>query len=167
MFSKILIANRGEIAVRIIRACKEMGVSTVAIYSEADRNALHVALADQSYCIGGPEASSSYLNEDQIISAAILSGAQAIHPGYGFLSENAYFARLCRKNGLVFIGPEAWKGSATKPSSRRSWQMPDFLSFQVPRLFLHRRKPSRRPKPSVIRSCSRHAQEAAEEASGS
>ena len=96
MFSKILIANRGEIAVRIIRACKEMGVSTVAIYSEADRNALHVALADQSYCIGGPEASSSYLNEDQIISAAILSGAQAIHPGYGFLSENAYFARVFR-----------------------------------------------------------------------
>ncbi len=106
MFSKILIANRGEIAVRIIRACKEMGVSTVAVYSQADRNALHVALADQSYCIGGPEASASYLNEEQIISAAILSGAQAIHPGYGFLSENAYFARLCRKNGIVFIGPD-------------------------------------------------------------
>lgn len=106
MFSKILIANRGEIAVRIIRACKEMGVATVAVYSEADRNALHVALADQSCCIGGPEASESYLNENQIISAALLSGAQAIHPGYGFLSENAHFARLCRKNGLVFIGPE-------------------------------------------------------------
>lgn len=106
MFSKILIANRGEIAVRIIRACKEMGVATVAVYSEADRNALHVALADQSYCIGGSEASSSYLNENQIISAAILAGAQAIHPGYGFLSENAHFARLCRKNGLVFIGPQ-------------------------------------------------------------
>lgn len=106
MFSKILIANRGEIAVRIIRACKEMGVATVAVYSEADRNALHVALADQSYCIGGPEASESYLNENQIISAAILAGAQAIHPGYGFLSENAHFARLCRKNGLVFIGPD-------------------------------------------------------------
>ncbi|MFQ7574419.1 MAG: acetyl/propionyl/methylcrotonyl-CoA carboxylase subunit alpha [Lachnospira sp.] len=106
MFSKILIANRGEIAVRIIRACKEMGVATVAVYSEADKNALHVALADQSYCIGGSEASDSYLNENQIISTAILSGAQAIHPGYGFLSENAHFARLCRKNGLVFIGPE-------------------------------------------------------------
>lgn len=106
MFSKILIANRGEIAVRIIRACKEMGVATVAVYSEADRNALHVALADQSYCIGGAEASESYLNETQIISTAILAGAQAIHPGYGFLSENAHFARLCRKNGLVFIGPE-------------------------------------------------------------
>ena len=105
MFSKILIANRGEIAVRIIRACKEMGVATVAVYSEADQNALHVALADQSYCIGGPEASESYLNEDQIISTALLAGAQAIHPGYGFLSENAHFARACRKNGLVFIGP--------------------------------------------------------------
>ena len=105
MFSKILIANRGEIAVRIIRACKEMGVATVAVYSEADKNALHVALADQSYCIGSAEASESYLNENQIISTAILAGAQAIHPGYGFLSENAHFARLCRKNGLVFIGP--------------------------------------------------------------
>ena len=106
MFSKILIANRGEIAVRIIRACKEMGVATVAVYSEPDRNALHVALADQAYCIGGPEASDSYLNEKQIISTALLAGAQAIHPGYGFLSENAHFARLCRKNGLVFIGPD-------------------------------------------------------------
>lgn len=105
MFSKILIANRGEIAVRIIRACKEMGVSTVAVYSEADKDALHVALADQSYCIGNADASNSYLNENQIISTAILAGAQAIHPGYGFLSENAHFARLCRKNGLVFIGP--------------------------------------------------------------
>ena len=105
MFSKILIANRGEIAVRIIRACKEMGVATVAVYSEADKNALHVALADQSYCIGGPEASESYLNENQIISTAVLTGAQAIHPGYGFLSENAHFARACRKNGLSFIGP--------------------------------------------------------------
>jgi D-alanine-D-alanine ligase-like ATP-grasp enzyme len=106
MFSKILIANRGEIAVRIIRACKEMGVATVAVYSEADRNALHVALADESYCIGRAEASESYLNENQIISTALLAGAQAIHPGYGFLSENAHFARLCRKNGIVFIGPD-------------------------------------------------------------
>ena len=106
MFSKILIANRGEIAVRIIRACREMGIATVAVYSEADRGALHVALADQSYCIGGAEASESYLNQSRIISAAVLAGAQAIHPGYGFLSENAGFARLCRKNGLVFIGPD-------------------------------------------------------------
>lgn len=106
MFSKILIANRGEIAVRIIRACKEMGIATVAVYSEADKNALHVALADQSYCIGTAESSDSYLNENQIIGVAMLAGAQAIHPGYGFLSENAHFARLCRKNGLVFIGPD-------------------------------------------------------------
>ncbi len=106
MFSKILIANRGEIAVRIIRACKEMGVATVAVYSEVDKNALHVALADESYCIGGAEASESYLKENQIVSTAMLAGAQAIHPGYGFLSENAHFARLCRRNGLVFIGPE-------------------------------------------------------------
>ncbi len=106
MFSKILVANRGEIAVRIIRACKEMGVSTVAVYSQADRDALHVALADQSCCVGGPEAAESYLCANQIVSAALLTGAQAIHPGYGFLSENARFARLCRKNGLVFIGPE-------------------------------------------------------------
>ena len=106
MFSKILVANRGEIAVRIIRACREMGVETVAVYSEADRHALHVLLADESCCIGGPEAASSYLNQKQIIAAALLHGAQAIHPGYGFLSENADFARLCRKNGLIFIGPE-------------------------------------------------------------
>lgn len=106
MFSKILVANRGEIAVRIIRACKEMGIATVAVYSQADKDALHVALADESFCIGGPEAADSYLNENQIISTALLSGAQAVHPGYGFLSENAHFAYSCRKNGLVFIGPD-------------------------------------------------------------
>ena len=106
MFSKILIANRGEIAVRIIRACKEMGIASVAVYSEADANALHVALADESYCIGPAEAAGSYLHEERLISAAVLAGAQAIHPGYGFLSENAHFARLCRENGIVFIGPD-------------------------------------------------------------
>ncbi|MGN0802613.1 MAG: acetyl/propionyl/methylcrotonyl-CoA carboxylase subunit alpha [Candidatus Faecivicinus sp.] len=105
MFSKILIANRGEIAVRIIRACKEMGIATVAVYSEADRSALHVAMADESYCLGPAEAAESYLHQHRIITAAQLSGAQAIHPGYGFLSENAHFAGLCRRNGLVFIGP--------------------------------------------------------------
>ncbi|MBQ7186424.1 MAG: acetyl-CoA carboxylase biotin carboxylase subunit [Ruminococcus sp.] len=107
MFSKVLIANRGEIAVRIIRACKEMGISTVAVYSEADRDALHVALADESYCIGEASAADSYLNEERIVSAALVSGAQAIHAGYGFLSENAHFSQLCAKNGIVFIGPAA------------------------------------------------------------
>lgn len=105
MFSKILIANRGEIAVRIIRACKEMGIATVAVYSQADAEALHVALADESCCIGGPAPADSYLNQERIVSAALATGAQAIHPGYGFLSENAGFAALCGRNGLVFIGP--------------------------------------------------------------
>ncbi len=107
MFSKILIANRGEVAVRIIRACKEMGIATVAVYSTADADALHVAMADSSFCIGGADAADSYLNEERIISAAMISGAQAIHPGYGFLSESAHFAEQCLKNGLVFIGPSA------------------------------------------------------------
>ena len=107
MFSKILIANRGEIAVRVIRACKEMGIASVAVYSEADRDALHAALADESFCIGPAAAEESYLKEDRVMSAALVSGAQAIHPGYGFLSENAHFARLCRQNGVAFIGPGA------------------------------------------------------------
>ena len=106
MFSKILIANRGEIAVRIIRACKEMGIATVAVYSEADRDALHAALADESYCIGPAAAEDSYLCGERILSAALISGSQAIHPGYGFLSENARFARECIRNGIVFIGPD-------------------------------------------------------------
>ena len=105
MFSKILIANRGEIAVRIIRACKEMGIATVAVCSQADREALHTALADECCCVGGPAPADSYLNQERIVSAALAMGAQAIHPGYGFLSENPGFADLCRKNGLVFIGP--------------------------------------------------------------
>ncbi len=107
MFSKILIANRGEIAVRIIRACKEMGITTVGIFSEADREALHVSLADESYCIGGSLSKDSYLNMRAVITIALASKAQAIHPGYGFLSENPEFARLCEENGIVFIGPKS------------------------------------------------------------
>lgn len=107
MFSKILVANRGEIAIRIIRACKEMGISTVAVYSMADAEALHVALADEHICVGRASAAESYLNQKNIISAALATGAQAIHPGYGFLSENAGFAALCEKNGIAFIGPSA------------------------------------------------------------
>ena len=110
MFSKILIANRGEIAVRIIRACKEMGVSTVAVYSKADKNALHVALADQSYCIGEAEASESYLNENQIISTALLAGAQAIHPGYGFCRKTPALRGCAAKTAWCLSAriPKAW-----------------------------------------------------------
>lgn len=107
MFSKILIANRGEIAVRIIRACKEMGIATVAVHSQADKESLHVSLADESVCVGKALPGESYLRQKDIITAALLTGAQAIHPGYGFLAENADFARLCEENGLVFIGPGA------------------------------------------------------------
>lgn len=107
MFSKILVANRGEIAVRIIRACKEMGILTVAVFSEGDKEALHVSLADESFCIGGPHPRDSYLNACNIIAAALATGAQAIHPGYGFLSESPEFARQCGENGLAFIGPSA------------------------------------------------------------
>ncbi len=107
MFHKILIANRGEIAIRVIRACKEMGIKTVAIYSTADANSLHVKLADESVCIGPAPSSQSYLNINAIISAAELTDAEAIHPGYGFLSENAKFAEVCEQCGITFIGPSA------------------------------------------------------------
>lgn len=105
MFKKILIANRGEIAVRIIRACREMGIKTVAVYSEADRDSLHVRLADETVCIGGPQPAQSYLNISNIISAAEGRKAEAIHPGYGFLAENPYFAEVCEARGIKYIGP--------------------------------------------------------------
>ena len=107
MFRKILIANRGEIAVRIIRACKEMGIATVAVYSSADKEALHVRLADEAVCIGPASAKDSYLKMDRILSATMASGAEAIHPGFGFLSENSKFADLCEKCNIAFIGPSA------------------------------------------------------------
>lgn len=107
MFSKILIANRGEIAVRIIRACREMGISTVAVYSEADKDSMHVQLADESYCIGPSRVADSYLNVPAILTVAIESGAQAIHPGYGLLSENAKFVSLCEQCNIEFIGPNS------------------------------------------------------------
>src|SRR6201995_3161701 len=106
MFDKILIANRGEIALRVHRACKEMGISTVAVHSEADRNAMHVRLADESVCIGPASAAKSYLNIPSIIAAAEITNAQAIHPGYGFLSENARFAEIVEAHGMTFIGPK-------------------------------------------------------------
>lgn len=107
MFHKILIANRGEIAVRIIRSCMYMGIETVAIYSEADKDSLHVQLADEAVCVGGSRPSESYLHMENIITAAISKGAEAIHPGFGFLSENATFAELCETIGIVFIGPSS------------------------------------------------------------
>lgn len=107
MFNKILIANRGEIAVRIIRACREMGIATVAVYSEADRDALHTQIADEAICIGPSKSVFSYLNMNNIISAACLTGANAIHPGFGFLSENTKFADMCKECNIKFIGPDA------------------------------------------------------------
>ena len=106
MFNKILIANRGEIAVRIIRACRELGIATVAVFSEPDREALHTQLADEAICIGPARAADSYLNMQNIISAAVLTKSQAIHPGYGFLSENSTFAAMCKECNIKFIGPE-------------------------------------------------------------
>ncbi len=104
-FEKILVANRGEVALRVIRAAKEMGIATVAVYSEADRECLHAQLADESVCIGPPQSAKSYLNMANVISAALVRGAEAIHPGYGFLAENAAFARACADSGITFIGP--------------------------------------------------------------
>jgi len=107
LFKRILIANRGEIAVRIIRACRELGIETVAVYSEVDREALHVLLADQAVCIGPARARDSYLNAKNIISATVLTGAEAIHPGFGFLAENSKFAEMCQECNITFIGPKA------------------------------------------------------------
>ena len=104
MFKKVLIANRGEIAVRVIRACKEWGISTVAVHSDVDRDSMHVKLADESVCIGSHQPANSYLNIPAILSAVDLTGAEAVHPGYGFLSENANFAKILEENNIKFIG---------------------------------------------------------------
>ena len=106
MFKKILIANRGEIALRVIRAARDLGIKTVAVYSEADRDSLHVKFADEAVCIGPPPSKESYLNVPRLIAAAEVTNADAIHPGYGFLAENANFAEICNTSGLVFIGPQ-------------------------------------------------------------
>ena len=122
MFKKILIANRGEIALRIIRTCKEMGIKSVAVYSTADRDSLHVRFADEAVCIGPPPSTDSYLNIPNIISAAEITNADAIHPGYGFLSENAKFSAICRDYGIKFIGatPEQINAMGDKASAKET-----------------------------------------------
>jgi acetyl-CoA carboxylase, biotin carboxylase subunit len=122
LFKKILIANRGEIALRILRACRELGIKTVAVHSEVDTRALHVRFADEAVCIGPASSAKSYLNIPAIISAAEITAADAIHPGYGFLSENAEFAKLCRKCGITFIGPspEAMRAWGDKVTARKN-----------------------------------------------
>ena len=129
MFKKILIANRGEIAVRVIRACREMSIQSVAVYSDVDRRTLHVQLADEAVCIGEAPPLESYLNMDHIIDAAKKVGAEAIHPGYGFLAENHRFAARCEKEGIVFIGPsaKAMKLVGDKVASRKT-----LSKFDVP-----------------------------------
>ncbi|HEY2882592.1 MAG TPA: biotin carboxylase N-terminal domain-containing protein, partial [Pirellulales bacterium] len=121
MFKRILVANRGEIALRIIRACRELGVETVAIFSEGDRGANYLSLADEAYCVGPPKSSDSYLKIDRVISAAEIGNVQAIHPGYGFLSENAHFNEVCRSCNIDFIGPtpEAMSKLGDKNTARQ------------------------------------------------
>ena len=122
MFRKILIANRGEIALRIIWACRELGIRTVAIYSTADADSLHVRFADEEVCIGPPQNSESYLNISNVISAAEITDAEAVHPGYGFLAESAHFAEVCRECGLTFLGPgpEVIRKMGDKAEARRT-----------------------------------------------
>ena len=129
MFRKILIANRGEIALRILSACRELNVRTVAVYSEADRNALHVRFADEAICIGPPRSSESYLNIPQVISAAEIANVDAIHPGYGFLSENANFAEVCEASHITFIGPtpDAIRLMGEKDKAREAMGEPPIL----------------------------------------
>jgi acetyl-CoA carboxylase, biotin carboxylase subunit len=122
VFKKVLIANRGEIALRIIRACHELGIRTVAVYSEADRESLHVRFADEDVCIGPAPARESYLNMHRILAAAEITGAEAVHPGYGFLSENAEFSEICRRSELTFIGPtpDQIRSMGDKATARRT-----------------------------------------------
>ena len=157
MFDKILIANRGEIAVRIIRACKELGIKTLAVYSEADVDSLHVQLADEAICIGKAASQDSYLKIDRIISAAEIGDVDAIHPGYGFLAENAHFAEVCESCNIKFIGPSLplrsarWATSPSRATTARKAGVPITPgSAGVSSRPIRRR--SRSPSKSVIRS---------------
>ncbi|HAB30257.1 MAG TPA: acetyl-CoA carboxylase biotin carboxylase subunit, partial [Gemmatimonadetes bacterium] len=132
MFNKLLIANRGEIALRIIRACHELGVKTVAVYSEADRESLHVRFSDEDVCIGPAPAKDSYLNIPQIISAAEVTGAEAIHPGYGFLAENAEFSEICQRSDIVFVGPNPDQIRSMGDKATARWTMMDLGVPTVP-----------------------------------
>lgn len=150
MFQKILIANRGEIAVRIIRACREMGIETVAVYSEADKEALHVLMADEAICIGPNKSKDSYLNMQNIISATVLTGATAIHPGFGFLAENGSFARMCEDCNITFIGPDAdtiellgSKAMARRPCRRQVYRWCRALKAKSTILRMHLSLPIR------------------------
>ena len=163
MFKKILIANRGEIALRIQRACREMGIKTVAVHSTADVNAKYVRLADESVCIGPAQSPLSYLNIPAIISAAEVTDAEAIHPGYGFLSENADFAERVERSGFTFIGPraESIRLMGDKVSAKKAMRAPTGRSPTI------RRKSSRSPARSAIRSSSRPRAAAADAACAS
>ena len=133
MFQKVLIANRGEIALRIIGACKELGVATVAVHSEPDRDALHVQAADESVCIGPAAASGSYLNIAALVAAAEITGADAVHPGYGFLAENAHFAEILTDVGLTWIGPSphAIRSMGDKSVAKETVAMPSSIALTL------------------------------------